>query len=457
MRVSRTCSACGYTADYATARLADAHHPRHSCEKQRRGLKQAARRAARLRARMPCECTHPNARHRHGTRATYVKDRCRCADCTAANTAASRTATRERIYGRWHPYVDADPVREHIAALRAAGIGVERIAALAGLSVSHIRQLAEQGCGDPPRTQRVRPSTAARVLGIGLDDASWAPNSRVDATGTRRRLQALIAIGWTAEQLADHLDRRPNSVHRSMTSRTVTARTAHEVASLYEGLWNTRPPRATGEQRSAADAAQAHAAAQGWPPPLAWDDIDTDPTPPAMTASPSRRNDMDEIAVARAVAGDNISYEDLSAVEKQEVVRRLTARGSSIRDIATLLGTTKRTVSCRRHPSARHDHRAADWPEVAEGGVPAAGVVEALEVGEDSVGQLVTGGPGVPVEQFGLAGWRRSSRPGRCRSSRRCCPSTRAGRPRVAGVRTPRTCTGWIQVVVATPRCEGVC
>jgi DNA-binding NarL/FixJ family response regulator len=57
---------------------------------------------------------------------------------------------------------------------------------------------------------------------------------------------------------------------------------------------------------------------------------------------------MDEIAVARAVAGDNISYEDLSAVEQQEVVRRLTARGSSIRDIAALLGTTKRTVSRRR-------------------------------------------------------------------------------------------------------------
>jgi hypothetical protein len=348
MMVSRTCPVCGYTADYSSVRLADAHHRRHSCDRRRRSLERARQRAQRLQSRVTRECTHPQTRHQHGTRAAYVKDRCRCADCTAANNAASRTATRERIYGRWHPYVDADPVREHIAALRAAGIGVECIAALAGLSVSHIRQLAAQGRGDPPRTQRVRPSTAARVLGIGLADASRALNSRVDATGTRRRLQALIAIGWTAELLADHLDRRPNSVHRSMTSRTVTARTAHEVASLYEVLWNTRPPRATGEQRSAADAARAHAAAQGWPPPLAWDDIDTDPTPPAMTASPSRPYDMDEIAVARAVAGDNISYEDLSAVEQQEVVRRLTARGSSIRDIAALLGTTKRTVSRRR-------------------------------------------------------------------------------------------------------------
>jgi hypothetical protein len=150
MRVSRTCQACGYTADYASAPLADAHHRRHSCAKHRRGLDQAARRAERLQARVPRECTHPQARHRHGTRAAYVKDRCRCAACTAANTAASRIATRERIYGRWRPYVDAGPVREHIAALRAAGIGVERIAHLAGLSVSHIRELAQDGRGDSP-------------------------------------------------------------------------------------------------------------------------------------------------------------------------------------------------------------------------------------------------------------------------------------------------------------------
>jgi hypothetical protein len=326
MRVSRTCPSCGYTADYASAPLADAHHPRHSCAKHRRGLEQAARRAERLQARVTRECTHPQARHQHGTRAAYVRDRCRCTDCTAANTAASRTATRERIYGQWHPYVDAGPVREHIAALRAAGIGVERIAKLAGLSVSHIRQLADDGCGASRTTRRVRPSTATRVLGIGLDQASRAPSSRVDPTGTRRRLQALIAIGWPVQLLADHLSRRPNSLHRSMTGRSVTARTAQDVASLYQRLWNARPPRATSEQCAAADAARAHAAAQGWQPPLAWDDIDTDPTPPAPTVGQSHRNNIDEIAVERALAGDHITYDDLTPFEQHEVVRRLRRR-----------------------------------------------------------------------------------------------------------------------------------
>src|SRR5918997_3254042 len=350
MRVSRTCPACGYTADYASAPLADAHHRRHSCAKHRRNLEQATRRAERLQSRLPRECLHPQARHRHGTRAAYVKDRCRCPDCTAANTAASRTAARERLYGRWQPYVDAGPVREHIAALRTAGIGVERIAHLAGLSVSHVRALAEHDHGDSRGTQRVRPDTATRILGIGIDDVSRAPHSRVDATGTRRRLQALIAIGWPAELLAAQLGRRPNSLHRSMTGESVTARTAQEVATLYEQLWPIRPPRMTGEQRAAADAAQAHAAAQGWLPPLAWDDIDSDPTPPVAIAGASQRSDMDEIAVERALAGDHITYDDLTTVEQQEVIRRLTARGSSIRDVAAQLGTTKRTVS-RRRPS----------------------------------------------------------------------------------------------------------
>jgi len=84
-------------------------------------------------------------------------------------------------------------------------------------------------------------------------------------------------------------------------------------------------------------------------PPLAGDDIDNDPTPPALTAGPSERDDVDEIAVERALAGDHISYhDDLTAVEQQEVVRRPTARGASIRDIATQLSTTQHTVSRRR-------------------------------------------------------------------------------------------------------------
>ncbi len=283
----------------------------------------------------------------HGTRAAYVRDQCRCTDCTAANTAVSRLANRERTHGRWQPYVDARPVHEHITALRAAGIGVKRIAHLADMALSHIRELADPALNNSTMTRRVRPTTAARILIIDMDDANRASTSRVEATGTHRRVQALIAAGWAPELLAAPLGRRSTSLKRSMTSPSVTARTAQDVADLYERLENTPPPRATGEERAAANAARAHAAARGWKPPLAWDDIDTDPTPHPMAGTPPA-DDVDPIAVERAVTGHGIRYDDLTFAEQQEVIHRLTARGRSIRDIATQLATTKRTVSRRR-------------------------------------------------------------------------------------------------------------
>jgi DNA-binding NarL/FixJ family response regulator len=45
----------------------------------------------------------------------------------------------------------------------------------------------------------------------------------------------------------------------------------------------------------------------------------------------------------------------LTSAEQEEVIRRLTARCRSIRDIATQLATTKRTVSRRRASPGAHD------------------------------------------------------------------------------------------------------
>jgi hypothetical protein len=317
MLVTRACPACGYSASYASIPLADAHHPRHSCARQQRAIERAARRENRARTRVRRECIHSGAHHVHGTRAAYGKDRCRCMACTAANTAASRRMTRERTFGRWQPFVNAGATHRHITALREAGIGVERIAQLSGVSVSHVRELADPRQGESPATRRVRPITAMRILSVAIDDASRAPHSRVASTGTRRRLQALITVGWTPELLAAQLGRRPSSLRGSMTSRSVTARTAQDVAALYARLWNAQPPELTNDQRAAADAARAHAAAHGWLPPLAWDDIDTDPAPPA--AAPAPPDDIDAIAIERALAGDGIRYDDLNSAEQQEV------------------------------------------------------------------------------------------------------------------------------------------
>jgi hypothetical protein len=353
MSVSRTCPTCGYHHEYATEALADTHHPRHSCQRHRALADAAQRRAERAAARIKRNCTHPGHPHQHGTRAAYVKDRCHCTACTAANTAASHNTAREQTFGRWNPFIDVTAARDHIDLLRRAHLGYEQIARLAGTSFTHIREIAgtvARSGNRPPITQ-IRQDLANRIIAITPDPANRAPQSQVDALGTRRRLQALVAIGWPTDTLAARIGRTPTNLRRTMTGATVTARTAQIVDDLYNELWDQQPPHATQPERDAAAEARQTAAQQGWPPPLAWDDIDTDPDPNTPTTQPNP-NDLDEIAIERAVAGDGIRLDDLTRAEQAEVVRRLTERGKSIRDIADQLATTKRTVSRRRESAA---------------------------------------------------------------------------------------------------------
>jgi DNA-binding CsgD family transcriptional regulator len=347
MSVTRVCPTCGFTSTYASQAMAAHHHNRHSCAKQLRRRELAQVRADRAESGPKRNCRHPRAKHQHGTRAAYVRDRCRCPECTAANTAASNQMHRERTFGRWEPYVDATRARQHIQMLRAVGIGVDQIAKLAGLSSSHVRGLIYPSSRGKPPFQKVRRETTERILAVPADDTSRAANSHVDATGTRRRLQALVAVGWAQAWLARELYRSPANLRRSMTSESVTARTAQLVNDTYERLWDTPPPRQTIAQRNASDAARAHATQHRWLPPLAWDDIDEDPDPdPDQPDTSGDDSDLDEIAIERAITGD--TRVRLTHAEQIEVVRRMSERGRSIRTIAELLSTSKRTVSRHR-------------------------------------------------------------------------------------------------------------
>jgi len=358
MTVTRSCPTCGFTNTYTSDALAAASHPRHSCAKHRRRAETARRRAQRDAAGPRRDCRHPGAPHTHGERAAYVRDRCRCPRCRAANTAASNTHHRQCTFGRWSPFLDATPVREHIQMLRAAGIGLNQIAKLAGLSPGHVRGFVHPDRAGKAPFARVRPETAQRLLRVSPSVASRAPASHVDATGTRRRLQALVTIGWPQSWLAHELGRSATNLRRSMNGESVTVATARQVSELYERLWDTAPVGTTRMDHAAIDAARTNAIARGWLPPLAWDDIDADPAPdPKPKAKPKQApdaepdaEDMDEIAIDRAVAGDTTVT--LTHAEEIEVVRRLSERGRSIRDIANQLCTTTRTVSRHRKQSS---------------------------------------------------------------------------------------------------------
>lgn len=377
--VLRTCRRCGYAGQYRSPALAAFHHPRHSCDRQHRRTAAVARRATRRLAPDAGrrDCQHPCAGHRHGTRAAYVKDRCRCTPCTAANAAARRGARRRKQLGVCTPYVPSGAARAHVRRLHAAGFGRDRISQLSGVSPSTLHQLLSTGPTGQPLVTKIRPDTARRLLALDPATVRPAPGSHVDGRGTRRRLQALIARGWNIDLLAHRLQRTPARLAHTLTADAVAVHTARGTRALYDQLWDKHPPQRTQAEADRALAARVHARAHGWAPPLAWDDIDTDPepadpSPGPATSKPRRagpaplgkahadqvadwasanttgRDDVDEVAIERAVAGDGIAYHQLTLPERAEAVRRLTQRGHSLRDIARQLDITTRTVSRRR-------------------------------------------------------------------------------------------------------------
>jgi len=94
----------------------------------------------------------------------------------------------------------------------------------------------------------------------------------IDATGTRRRLQALAALGWSGAKLAPYLGLDATGVTRMFTADRILARKARAVAVLYDRLWTQPPPEGSQQDKAAATRARREAAARGWAPPMAWDD-----------------------------------------------------------------------------------------------------------------------------------------------------------------------------------------
>ncbi len=211
----------------------------------------------------------------HGTRARYVRGPdengqpgkgCRCDACRAANATAEREKYRLRAYGRWRPLVDAGPVREHLAVLAGRGIKTKRVSQLSGISHPAIVRIAEG------RTVRVRAQTAEAILAVQPSPDLLTPRAHVDGAGTRRRLQALVAVGWTRSKLAEHIGIHHTNLCGIVTADSVRADTARKVAAAYDALWDRQPPMGTPADRRAAAAARREAAEKGWLPPAAWDD-----------------------------------------------------------------------------------------------------------------------------------------------------------------------------------------
>lgn len=212
----------------------------------------------------------------HGTRATYVVDKCRCKPCTQANTNAENNRYRQQAYGRWQPYVDAAPARAHVRTLMDYGLGWKRIAQMAGVGRGTVEKLlyGSQHRGMGP-SKGIRPETAAKLLAVSPEGERLGGAVAVDATGTRRRLQALVAAGWPQARLAARLGMLPSNFGTTLHSEHVLASTERAVRALYDQLWR-QDPRKHGIGAQAYSRARNQAAARQWAPVGAWDDDQID-------------------------------------------------------------------------------------------------------------------------------------------------------------------------------------
>lgn len=274
-----TCEDCGHATPAASPERAAYGMRRHSCAMVRERVARAQRRLDRLALSGPEQPCQHDDRHPHGDRVRYVIDKCRCRPCRDAASKYARDLDRRHLYGK-PTYVNAEPARSHVQSLQAQGMGWKRVARAAGINTSVMWKLLY---GDPSRPQapsrRIRPATEAAILTVRLNLAGGA---KVDSTGTTRRIQALVAIGWSQSKIAARLGVTPANFLNLSHGRTgVTTARAKAVADLYDELWNTAPPRAGHRDEGAYTRSVRYAALAGWAVPMAWDE-DTINNPDAV-------------------------------------------------------------------------------------------------------------------------------------------------------------------------------
>lgn len=209
----------------------------------------------------------------HPHNATCYTHGCGCGRCRAANAEQQRRRRRRIDAGIISASIDSAPTAERIAQLRADGWTIVDIATASGVSAPTISAIVN---GRRPRVSH----DVAEMLAYPLRRPT-PPTARtlVDATGTRRRLQALTAHGWMIVDLAKILGREKGNLRKQYHLELCERQTRDAITTLYERLWD-KPAPAAGRNR-----ARALAARHGWVDALAWDDID-DPAETPVTAPP---------------------------------------------------------------------------------------------------------------------------------------------------------------------------
>lgn len=313
--------------------------------------------------RTPKPCLHKRANHQHGHRTTYVLDRCRCLPCAAANSDYELRRARNRGYGRpTTTWVDAEPVRQHVRAILATGVGWKRIGKVADVASGTMTTLLygktrENGRRDAP-CRRMNPEAARRLLELPLPTVTQLPGGvAVDGTGTRRRIQALACLGWSVGAISREAGIDRQSLDGAMRGRPVLARTHQAVVDVYERLWNHPAAGRDHAEKIAVSRTANRARREGWTPPSAWDDDEIDdPTAEPITGDVGE-DLVDEHALDLVLDGQPMR---LTGRDLEVAVDRLVDDGLSYADVAARVRSDETTVRRIRNTALKARRRAEE-------------------------------------------------------------------------------------------------
>lgn len=221
---------------------------------------------------IPPHGTYARANGSPGRRAA-----CRCTPCRDEWLRTRKRYHVNRQLGR-PAEIDATPARQHLAHLRKTMTWAQ----IADASQVEPRTLQLLGAG---RQQVIRRGTLARIKAVKPLPPS-APGHYLDATGCRRRLQALRVLGYSAKALAEVVGTAETRIHLICSGSQPTVRflLASRIFAAYENLSAAPAP----EGRSSTMARRC-AEANGWLGPAWWDasEIDDPDFVPAIEDTPS--------------------------------------------------------------------------------------------------------------------------------------------------------------------------
>ena len=165
--------------------------------------------------------------------------------------------------------VSAQPVREHVLKLRAAGGTYESIGLAAGTGAMTVYCIANA------RRPKVQAEVARRLQAVSEADIR---GDQPSPGGIMWRLRALVAMGHTCSRMAVATGFSSATLRRIVRgeARTVSPELRQTVIALFDAWWDMTPPQWTRREKRAATSARKRAALNDWPCPAGLDEDQLD-------------------------------------------------------------------------------------------------------------------------------------------------------------------------------------